>query len=701
MAKKKPKPPPADPWTEEYIQSLAVDEKEIKEARKVLTKGGFGKVESRADGLGWFVECQGMTGKYQVSVRPDPATGFDATCTCPSRQRPCKHTLALLLYLAAHPEERIAPTAASSAKSADLDALVRAVFDNPDDDTPRLVLADCAEELGQRSRAALIRLQCEKARLKPTDARYKELDAAEKALMPAVREEMGSIPDNTTATFHRGFLTLRTEGGWWDRDLDALPAKFPELFRDGWVEVVSLAYAHSIPSWLYGLLRQVREVDFSRPPSYSDLQDRDLVQIASELRPGLDGVRLKSVVVPNRHQARFRELVAAASGETPGTGRLASAPPTYTDLSGFREFRELSPAQFGLLARAGHLHGARTLTLYGEIGDEGIRTLLATSGLDDLTSLNLTASGIGPDGVRDLAASPFAGRLQQLNIFGARDGDGIASALREVAWPRLGDLALSAAGLTDAGADTLSRCDFPALTALALHDNAITRDGAALLLESAKRAGVKDWRFFGNPIAAAEMIPLVVGSTRAGAEVRFAQVMAEMSHAPTKSNEFGLQLTGLKEPAAGLFDEWADAPRPLVRLTLAKLRFDASEIEKLVAALAACGVRELHINECELRNEGATALAKHLAAVKLEVLDLSDNGIGKAGAEALAASPGLATVRVLRLGGNPLRPSGVDAIAASPHLKALERIALPGKDIAPKRQKDIRAKFGKGVAVEF
>ena len=36
---------------------------------------------------------------------------------------------------------------------------------------------------------------------------------------------------------------------------------------------------------------------------------------------------------------------------------------------------------------------------------------------------------------------------------------------RGVAWPRLTGLALSAAGLTAAGADTLSRCDFPALTA--------------------------------------------------------------------------------------------------------------------------------------------------------------------------------------------------------------------------------------------
>jgi hypothetical protein len=53
------------------------------------------------------------------------------------------------------------------------------------------------------------------------------------------------------------------------------------------------------------------------------------------------------------------------------------------------------------------------------------------------------------------------------------------------------------------------------------------------------------------------------------------------------------------------------------------------------------------------------------------------------------------------LRGNPLRPSEVDAIVASPHLTALEQLALPGKDVAPERQNEIRAKFGKKVVVEF
>src|SRR5262245_49764908 len=211
MSRKKPKPTD-NPWDEKWIESLAANKDYVKEARKVLDKGGFGKVESRADGRGWWVECEGMTDTYQVSVRPDPTYGFFTECTCPSNKRPCKHALALLLYLAAHPEERIEPTATSSAKSVDLDALVRAVFANPLDDNPRLVLADCVEELGQPARAALIRVQCEKARVERNSERYKELAKQEKKLLPAVREEMGPIPDSMTATFQRGFVRLTREG---------------------------------------------------------------------------------------------------------------------------------------------------------------------------------------------------------------------------------------------------------------------------------------------------------------------------------------------------------------------------------------------------------------------------------------------------------------------------------------------------------
>jgi uncharacterized protein (TIGR02996 family) len=44
------------------------------------------------------------------------------------------------------------------------ESFLRAIFDAPDDDTPRLVYADFLDENGEPERAALIRAQCERAR---------------------------------------------------------------------------------------------------------------------------------------------------------------------------------------------------------------------------------------------------------------------------------------------------------------------------------------------------------------------------------------------------------------------------------------------------------------------------------------------------------------------------------------------------------
>jgi uncharacterized protein (TIGR02996 family) len=49
----------------------------------------------------------------------------------------------------------------------DGDAMLRAIIDAPDDDTPRLVYADLLEENGDADRAEFIRLQVEPARLAP------------------------------------------------------------------------------------------------------------------------------------------------------------------------------------------------------------------------------------------------------------------------------------------------------------------------------------------------------------------------------------------------------------------------------------------------------------------------------------------------------------------------------------------------------
>src|SRR5438132_13219410 len=99
MAKRKqPATGGSDIWGRANILPYAPDEATIPAAEKVLKKGGFGKVEASADGKGWWVVCRGLTDTYQVSLRVDDGR-FDCDCTCPSPKYPCKHAIALLLYL--------------------------------------------------------------------------------------------------------------------------------------------------------------------------------------------------------------------------------------------------------------------------------------------------------------------------------------------------------------------------------------------------------------------------------------------------------------------------------------------------------------------------------------------------------------------------------------------------------------------------
>jgi uncharacterized protein (TIGR02996 family) len=204
MARKK-SAPSDDPWNEPFIKSLAPDAASIPAARKVLAKGVFRAVEPTADGRGWWCQCRGLTDTYQVVVRRK-GKSFECECNCLSYKNPCKHALALLLYLLDHPELRAAPEQKDAA--GDFESLLRAVFASSEDDAARLVFADFLDENGQADRAALIRYQCELARLRANSSRHKELTRLAGKLVPKLR--MGAARGTRRGT---GYVLARDVGG--------------------------------------------------------------------------------------------------------------------------------------------------------------------------------------------------------------------------------------------------------------------------------------------------------------------------------------------------------------------------------------------------------------------------------------------------------------------------------------------------------
>ncbi len=83
------------------------------------------------------------------------------------------------------------------------EAFLRAIFDSPDDDTPRLVYADWLEEHDFPDHAGLIRIQCELARRKPGDKPTPEQYRLQAQYIRSVN--LHDRPPITSAFPNRGF----------------------------------------------------------------------------------------------------------------------------------------------------------------------------------------------------------------------------------------------------------------------------------------------------------------------------------------------------------------------------------------------------------------------------------------------------------------------------------------------------------------
>src|SRR5262245_25571067 len=97
--------------------------------------------------------------------------------------------------------------------STDERALLQAIWDDPEEDVPRLVYADWLEETGEPARLAraeFIRVQIEKTLVDEFDPRREELTAREQGLLVRFgdvwRGRLATIVHHPTHVFfHRGF----------------------------------------------------------------------------------------------------------------------------------------------------------------------------------------------------------------------------------------------------------------------------------------------------------------------------------------------------------------------------------------------------------------------------------------------------------------------------------------------------------------
>lgn len=253
---------------------------------------------------------------------------------------------------------------ARKAPPSDGDLLLRAVFEHPEDDAPRLAYADWLDESGgEPERAALIRVQCELARLPPDDPRAAELTRAEEKLLRGRklrwRASLPRLRGVVWGDFSRGFVdsvVLKSTFDLWRysaRIVDAIPL-----------------YAVTVkPSPLYG-----REMTgFARIKALGQVSVLKLAGLQ------MTDVRLGQVL------------------ESPFLARLS-----VLDLS----LNHIGDGGAHRLGACQALPNLNVLNLWGNrIADTGAQAFAASELTQRLEHLDLTANGLRPETVEALRAA--------------------------------------------------------------------------------------------------------------------------------------------------------------------------------------------------------------------------------------------------------------------------------------------------------
>jgi uncharacterized protein (TIGR02996 family) len=350
-----------------------------------------------------------------------------------------------------------------------LDALQTEARLRPNDDVPRLVLADWLEEHGDETdaaRAELIRIQCQLAHLRAGGRADSDLEWRERSLWwQHVETWLGPIYDASSGFhFDRGLATIDLEG---DRVTDT---RLETLFASpawAWVERLNLTKARA------GLLAELLH-----SPAVSRLSCLSIDGGEDLWRDDL------GLAECGRLGSLQRLVLRRTALEERGAGMLASCP-SLTGLA---------------VLDLGHnlLHGP------------GLEALGQAPALGSLTTLDLMHNPLGYDGrevalqaLRSFLGSPLARRLTRLGLAETALGPpGIELLAASRALSNLTDLDLSSNGIDDAAVETLA--DSPVLgklKRLSLRDNALDVQGVVALTRSAQLAGLEQFDLSGNGLS--------------------------------------------------------------------------------------------------------------------------------------------------------------------------------------------------------
>jgi uncharacterized protein (TIGR02996 family) len=506
----------------------------------------------------------------------------------------------------------------------DLPALLWACKEAPDDDVPRLVLADWLEEHDQPERAEFVRLQCR---------------------------------------------------------LDDLPATAPD-HAVVWARSAALVRRHA-PDWLGPLAGRYAGVEFRRglvwlTATVADLLDRPLEIVPDAVRPWLEGLTLlpqggdlqalldrhalTNVTALDLHNlgwgagqvgkldhpaaAHLRRLhLWMGYVKEPELLRLLRA-----NFSGLRVLRlavgDFMPAFGAGLASAPWIGGLRELSVSWYEGKAPNLEALAAARPAALKRLSIHGCKLG-----DAELAPLAGLPDLAHLDLRRNeltGKGLPALVGAAPWSRLETVRLAENRLGATGTSALAGSSWlKRVSWLDLEETGATAASLAKLLERSQLAHLRRLSLSGNRLGD------VGARFLAGAE------------------KLG-QLTALSLASAGLTTEGAKhlvgsaALKSLKSLDLSRNSLGTAGLRALGEASGLPGLRGLELSQVQATPEGLAALASGALLPRLERLNLDCNHQGPEALRPLLAAPGLEALRDLDLARNPLGEEGLRLLASLP-----------------------------------
>jgi uncharacterized protein (TIGR02996 family) len=419
-------------------------------------------------------------------------------------------------------------------------ALLWAIIDRPDEDTPRLVYADWLDEHGptgaDRARAAFIRLQIEAARLEEYDPRRLDLEGQAEALLNVQREDgvprawlaglEGWMVNHHYGSFERGFPALVT----------VKPDELLDRGHELWA-VTPIRRLNTWEGWRPGT--EPRDAEFVRCPHLARLRSLNLQGVPSSVAglpalfasPHLEGLDYLGV-----YRASEQPWLLSLFG-SPLRDTLTGLGLASYDLGA--DVRALSDS--GLLGRLRRLH----FQCSGAAWTAEASQALAAGPTGRLEELGLHSVNLSGPALRALAAAPPLPALERLTISSRFTADTVAALAEWLASDRLPRLraleipyspALGAAGVAaladcpglarlrdlDLTGDRLGNRGARALAAsphlanlrvLRLEQNGIPGTAARALAEAPHLKGLRVLDLAWNPVPAAaqKAIHLLLG----------------------------------------------------------------------------------------------------------------------------------------------------------------------------------------------